>query len=121
VIAFDLEKLDRIEERAASANAVLSATFDRYRQRINSAAEKRQRALSAPAAQYSFGHMSLAELARVSPEDLAALGADNSLLTSAFRDLKAAGEIYAEYQRMTPGVQQQVGLAHRLRRHVGRE
>ncbi len=117
----DLEKLDRIEAQALVASDALKSTFDLYRGRLQSASRKRSDAFPTAPASWRFDGLSWSELAAVPEPELKQFDVHIGLLAEAFRDLKAAHELYAEYERRMPAVRQQLELVRRLCKFVGRE
>lgn len=113
-----LEKLDRIEEQAATAHDALRSLFSRYRGRIESAGKRRQTALES--AKSGYRSLSLAELATVSHDELKAADVDMAALAAAFRDLKAADELRLEHERLAAANREAFALLQSLRTYVGR-
>lgn len=115
----DFEKLDRLEEQAATANDTLRSLFARYRARIASASDRRRAALAR--AQEGYKAMTLAELATVNDAQLKAAGVDLDALTAAFRDLRAGADLLAEHERQAAANNDAQALLHTLRVHAGRD
>jgi|GEM_PF-4954181 len=119
-VNINLEKLDALEERSITGTAALRSLFDRYRARLGSASDKRQLALANKQAGWSYGHMSLAQLATVPPEELQAAGVVMTHLAAAFRDRRAADELLAEHGRQAATHHENATLVHSLRKFAGR-
>jgi hypothetical protein len=118
-VNIDFEKLDLIEDRHAAGNDAVRALFQRYRERVLSAEQKRQAAVFHAHAR--FEAMSLARLACVPEEELTAERVDVVTLAKAFRDQKAAAELLAEHGRQAAAQQTAGTLLNSLRSFAGRK
>ncbi len=114
----NLEKLDRLEDRAACAGAMLRDSFDRYRSRMVSASQRRAEATEN--AHHVFRVMTLSELASVSTKELQAGGVNVEALNAALRDRKAADELRQEHERQAAASRDLIALVRSLRTFAGR-